>query len=522
MPGPPRRRPGGAGSAPGVAMPASLIKLRDLVAMPHLRTRCLAGAQGLDRRVSWAHVYDVPDPWEWMAPGELVMNNGYGLPAGAQAQSEYVTRLDRAGAAGLAISEGHYGPQLTREMLATADRLAFPLLETAWEVAYATLARVIAAASRDQATEVLARVQLIYDALNAAAAAGRVAGALLADVAGSQGCTALVLDRRTGRPLMSAIDDQIPRSIVDSVSASMRAERRTQANLIRVEAGATRGIAISLPLEQEAMLVVCHGEGDEPDTVIMRHLATIAAGELARTMVSRGREQDRGRAVLAGVLAGDLAPEVLLVELRERGLHGDLMVVAVDVIGSDPELRQLYFSLVDQGITPLVLTEVDRGYVVIPSIEDVLGWILQMTEPAARVGVSETVVDGSLLRRAIQQARWSLGIAGASGTRLVRHADQRLAAFLPATVDDARQVVDSILGPVIVYDAGRDGDLVHSLRVFLRCNRSWQKASQELFVHRQTLVYRMRQVEELTGLRLDCTDDVTQLWLALRTRELLS
>jgi purine catabolism regulator len=38
-------------------------------------------------------------------------------------------------------------------------------------------------------------------------------------------------------------------------------------------------------------------------------------------------------------------------------------------------------------------------------------------------------------------------------------------------------------------------------------------------VHKQTLVYRMRRVEELTGRRLDRTEDVAELWLALRARD---
>jgi hypothetical protein len=39
-------------------------------------------------------------------------------------------------------------------------------------------------------------------------------------------------------------------------------------------------------------------------------------------------------------------------------------------------------------------------------------------------------------------------------------------------------------------------------------------------LHKQTLVYRIKRVEELTGRRLDDTGDVAQLWLALRSLEL--
>jgi purine catabolism regulator len=60
---------------------------------------------------------------------------------------------------------------------------------------------------------------------------------------------------------------------------------------------------------------------------------------------------------------------------------------------------------------------------------------------------------------------------------------------------------------------------MESLRVFLAHNRSWQKAATALHVHKQTLVYRMRRVEELSGRKLDRTGDVSELWFALRAAE---
>jgi purine catabolism regulator len=63
--------------------------------------------------------------------------------------------------------------------------------------------------------------------------------------------------------------------------------------------------------------------------------------------------------------------------------------------------------------------------------------------------------------------------------------------------------------------------LVASLRVFLECNRSWQRASARLGIHKQTLVYRIRRVEELTGRTLAETGDVAELWFALCALEMV-
>jgi purine catabolism regulator len=57
--------------------------------------------------------------------------------------------------------------------------------------------------------------------------------------------------------------------------------------------------------------------------------------------------------------------------------------------------------------------------------------------------------------------------------------------------------------------------------VLLRNNRSPTPTAAELFIHRQTLVYRVRRIEELTARRLSRTKDVVDLWLALRALEVI-
>ncbi|MFF2507559.1 PucR family transcriptional regulator [Streptomyces sp. NPDC058067] len=91
--------------------------------------------------------------------------------------------------------------------------------------------------------------------------------------------------------------------------------------------------------------------------------------------------------------------------------------------------------------------------------------------------------------------------------------------LLPRSADRAEAIVRSVLAPVLTYDADHDAQLTESLRVFLDENRSWQRAAARLHIHKQTLVYRMGRVTELTGRALDTTDGVAALWLALRAHD---
>ncbi|HET6509094.1 MAG TPA: PucR family transcriptional regulator ligand-binding domain-containing protein [Baekduia sp.] len=493
------------------------------MAIPHLGTRVLAGEAGLDREISWARVVDHTEPWIWMEHDELVLTSGPTLVAGARAQGEYLARLAEGGAAALSVGEHHLGPRLTTQMLATADRLAFPLLETAWEVPWAALARTVSDAGRDEAVVALAAVERVYSALRAATLAGLAGGRLIAEVAASQNCVAAVLDRAKGRIVL-----QDPRRPV-----SPRIHQRAQRALgrpgpqglpahPRFTAGGQRGILLPLPHDREAMLLVEHTGRRDPGPIVLRHLTTVASGELAQSLVSRRREQERGADLLERVLAQRLPPELAGPELAELGLRDHLQVAAIDPPVDGALLAATHWTLAEAGVPMLATADGDGALVLLPATSRSLDALLDALPARARLGVSDPADSALRLGELVHQARWALSVARASGARVVHHEDQVVTAFLPRSVEDAGFVVEQLLGPLEAHDAdGRPMDLLHSLRTFLEENRSWQRAATRLFVHKQTLVHRMKRVEQLTGLRLDSTEDVAQLWLALRTRDMV-
>jgi purine catabolism regulator len=90
------------------------------------------------------------------------------------------------------------------------------------------------------------------------------------------------------------------------------------------------------------------------------------------------------------------------------------------------------------------------------------------------------------------------------------------------SIGEAERLVEAMLGPIREYDRTHQSDLEHTLRVFLEENRSWQRGSARLHLHKQTLVYRIRQIERLTGRSLSSTADVAGLWLALEAARRLA
>ncbi len=80
---------------------------------------------------------------------------------------------------------------------------------------------------------------------------------------------------------------------------------------------------------------------------------------------------------------------------------------------------------------------------------------------------------------------------------------------------------EQTLGPLIAYDASRDTELVHTLSAFFAHQGNVSQTAESLHLHRNSLLYRLERLEELTELDLGDPDDCFALQLALKVRPLL-
>ncbi|MFE2181652.1 PucR family transcriptional regulator [Streptomyces sp. NPDC059455] len=118
---------------------------------------------------------------------------------------------------------------------------------------------------------------------------------------------------------------------------------------------------------------------------------------------------------------------------------------------------------------------------------------------------------------AYRQAEQALSVARRRGRMLVEHEQVAAGSVLPLLADDAvRAFADGMLRALHEHDATGRGDLVASLRAWLSRHGQWDAAAADLGVHRHTLRYRMRRVEEILGRSLDDPDARMELWLALK------
>jgi purine catabolism regulator len=80
------------------------------------------------------------------------------------------------------------------------------------------------------------------------------------------------------------------------------------------------------------------------------------------------------------------------------------------------------------------------------------------------------------------------------------------------------------LQPLVEYDRRQDAErsgLVRTLEVFFENLGNLAQTAESLHVHRNTLLYRLKRVHEITNLDLDDAEERLALWLALKVHRVL-
>jgi purine catabolism regulator len=70
------------------------------------------------------------------------------------------------------------------------------------------------------------------------------------------------------------------------------------------------------------------------------------------------------------------------------------------------------------------------------------------------------------------------------------------------------------------FDDNENGELIHTLDVFLQENGNHSKASEKLFIHRRTLKYRLTKIESILNINLDDSDTRFLLYFLLKMRKI--
>jgi Purine catabolism regulatory protein-like family/PucR C-terminal helix-turn-helix domain/GGDEF-like domain len=486
----------------------------DLVALGELRLRLVTGAVEQGREIRSVHTTDLQQPGRYLLPGELVLTNG--LWHGAVPTDVWISELSHGGAAALGFGLGTPHERIPADLADACERRSLPLIEIPEDLSFAAISDAVAADHAEDHRTILRQHLERSRTMLRGLSEGRGIEFLLEVLRNETGLDAALVSP-SGR-VLAAIGQPI------SSELSSRTARITRRR--------------TLPSEVEPGLTAFGPSGDTyPASWVLVVWASLSEiDDEARVVINQVTdhiELESGwrrseRQALSGIT------KELVDLLRAGGLSSEGFDTRAAAVGLDPQRPITVIAFAHEVYRVTAALDVVGGAFALASLADSVIALAQPTDDDA-IGTAASAIadmgdDPTLggggsgsgapgVARSLSEALMALNLARgrAASDRVVSHGDLGSHSLLLALLDPEvlRGFRKQVLGPVEEWDLDHGTELLRTVREFLSNRGRSRATASNLHIHHNTLRYRLRRVELLTGRDLDEVADRLDVQIAL-------
>jgi sugar diacid utilization regulator len=539
------------------------ITVREALGLPELQSlELLAGEAGLGREIKDVTVLEVPDPEPWLKGGELILTAFYGLRGDNRAQVRLVKTVASV-AAGICFNPGP-GVPLEPEVLETADKLSLPILRMPGDMPYAKVISTVLQAILNRQAYLLNRSSEISSMMIKGILNGAESKEIVAILARLLRNPVALLDRslnpvaedpygeegrdllRTGLPLFREFDVFSRVKQPEEFPVHIIIPFQGQEVRVAVQAVMIKSSVFGYLTAWELLKLF-----DEVDRLAVAHASTAIALDYIRRISLAEQQQKMVDRIMEEILSGNFASEKMFVQQGEAlemdisRLNIVLVVQAESLRGDTPGFlkNREFFSATDElvnKIKTLVEAHYPNGLVSIKNgeIAIVLGagegrerkkavlTLAAEIQSACRkivgqasvlIGAGSFVSKPDQLTQSYIQAKAAVNMAKNlyKGKTEVAFDDlgiYRLFSGLPCAPAMRRYV------EMVLPGAETCGEnILETLEAYLECGKSLTATGKHLYIHPNTVKYRLRKAKQLWGehilLDQNCIDTIVALKL---------
>lgn len=540
-----------------------MITVQDILDIPGLNLKLLAGGKAVGNPVRWVHIAEVRDPAKWLKGGELLLTTGMGISHSAEDQVALLQSLIDANLAGLGFGTGFSYKKVPQAMIDLAGAQDFPIFEVPYSVPFIAITEAVSSKIVNEQYALLQRSLAVHEKLTKIVLEERGLESIITTLSTLVGCSAVLFDFHGLVLCEASYRRQLTSEMIAGLWRQISERRANRQNFsIGLEGNPTNvqvyPIVASHRIGAFLSVVKDTGEFSDYDRIILHHVVTVTALELVKKKAVAETEKRLAGDFFDELIASDLYEEEIARRLAFFGLdpEGQHLIALVDIdefkafTSGDGEReetviqdvkerlhwavdeflarREVLFISASRSDSVVVLVQLgDMGPGDVIDLAADLQRAVDAMLPEITVSIGlgrphKSLVD---LRQSYYEALYAIRIRKLKGNRAVIASFDDLGSYgLLLGLQDTLSLevfYDSVLGKLQEYDEQSSSDLVKSLACFLEANGHWGEAAERLYVHRHTLRYRMKRVEEITGRDLGSSQDRMEFWLALKAKELI-
>lgn len=517
----------------------------------------VGGARGLGRVIECVDVLEVPDVARWLRAGEFVVTTCYAVKDDPAAQLNIIRVMHAANGAGVAVKFGRFLGKVPEPMKELADELEIPLLAIPDHLSFMDITLPLMTAMIDEQS-----LRLKYSE--------KVRRKMIQAALGANGldtvCT--MLAELTGHEVMICNGEM--NNLAIAGGDFFHKQKFTKADLQNFKQPERHPPIAAFPIEVRQrcygyILLACPTPLTELHCVAIEHAITLAAVQLVKEEAVEQAQQSYYRDLLEDLISGAFKSRELIVSRAESldlllSKPQVILIVDIDhfsgyIMKDSTDYEQKAAALkrrMAQIVTALVKTFVWRALVVqrsdsvvviMPVLSDEKDKAAKMNfrerlhglsqciqqkiqeeypEITVSIGISAQIDDPLDIAANYQEVRTVLKLSKKMNGegKIAFWSDFEIYLLLEKLGKPVERYYQMKLGAL--QEAKNYKELLATLKAYLDCQGNSMEAAKKLYIHRNTLRYRLQRIEKILGRDLMQADERFTLLLAIKVGELIN
>lgn len=553
------------------------ISLEKLLTLDILHgAQILGGARGISKRITKVNVMEVPDIIEWVSEGEFLLTTAYSIKDNINILIELIPKLNSKGVAGLGIKVGRYVNELPEDVIELSDKLGFPIIEVPFSVSHTdVISGILTEVINDQMNMLVKIDGFSREVMNIMMKGGslkEIAQKLYDNIGNSLAIYENMIDS------CEIICNEEDRSIIDNILYEHISLKHIEENnnyydegIYKVHKDEIRGSIIeriTIPIVIENVEYGCifiwldKKDLTPLDNMLIESYLHIIALDFVKKLSLYNMESnykleffddllsdnesrqkkamERGKTfdfyktlkytVIIILLKDIYPPSKLAIDKMSpsQGSISDLLFIT----GRIAKLHRERIVYVDKSDRILILYGSDKSKDSQTIKSDVINFCQHIFDEALKkfdennltVGIGRCYDDTKQLYKSHGQAKLIVESLNKTNITSIKHYDDlglyRILAF-EGLQGELIEFCSDTIKPLIDYDKVNNSELVKTLKIYFQCDGNMKKIAEKMYMHYNTIIYRVQQIKDITGLDLENGDSRLNLEIALKAMDLI-
>lgn len=545
-------------------------RVRDALKLPCLEgAKVIAGEGGLDRELRSVTVLDAPPVFYFARGGELILSSSYCLSKEMGLQDHIIADLVEMGIAAFGIKMKRFLSTMPEAMIQQANELNFPLIELPYKLAWVDVISPVLSEILHSQSMILQISKDSHERLTKLVLAGGGLNDIMVELSSIIGRPAFIADRgwkciasSAGKP---ANDEEFgPFNLSPDQIRKAWQTGSPLGNSLLPNSKLSDGLAI-VPVTAGdrvyAYLLIPQEEGPLSATnlTVIENASTVCALEIVRKNAITEVERRFRNNFVEDLVLGNFesvqaitrraasfdwnlaSPQVVLnidfdgferyfaqqQEYNEKAVR-DAKNRFVRIVESIPKKFNRSLLGADKSDSMIVLLSYEKSISSAEAMKNAAYIAEFIRDEVAKslapltvsIGIGRVAFDVADIPASYKQATQAMVLGRKIfGRNRSTHFDELgifRVIFDGPDSEEQSMFREEWIKPVVEHDRAKGTNLIETLGTYFDCNLNVQESAKKLFIHENTMRYRLNKIEGLLDAQLSSGETLLNLWTALK------